>query len=257
VTRNSTVRAVWEYETTVGIEYADSANRNYTEIVGAYKYLQGEVYLGAYHNNKKILGICDRAFSGCEGVTRFYLLDGLISIGDQAFFGCSSLTEIEIPETVVRLGAEAFLGCVSLETLTLNEGLAEIGEGAFKDCSSLTEIEIPATVGRIGADAFSGCESLQTVVLNKGITEIDARAFSGCVSLKSLILPESIEVIGDRAFEGCEGLVVKTPLSEEDAPEGFAVGWDTDVRVEWDALIEPPSETDEDGGTDESSDPES
>ena len=194
VTKSTTVRAVWEYETTVGIEYADSSDKNYTEIVGAYKYLQGEVYLGAFHSNKKILGICDEAFMGCEDVTRFYLLDGLISIGDRAFADCLSLTDIEIPETVVRLGAEAFLGCVSLETLTLNEGLAEIGARAFAGCSSLTEIVIPSSVKRIAAEAFLGCE----------------------------------------------GLTVKMSVTEEDAPEGFELGWDNGVTVEWETASELP-----------------
>ena len=164
VTKNVTVKAVWEYNTTAGIIYSESENQNYTEIEGAYKYLQGEVYLGAYYDKKQVLGICDGAFSDCTGITKVYLLDGLLQIGAEAFSGCTSLTEIEIPETVVRLGDGVFRGCESLETLILNEGLKEIGAGAFEGCASLEKIIIPSTVISIDEGAFRDCESLKTVV---------------------------------------------------------------------------------------------
>ncbi len=160
ITRNLVIEAVWEYETTAGITYSDSENQNFVEIEKAYEFLTGDVYLGAYYNDKKVLGIRDGAFKNCRGVTRVYLLDGLTKIGDNAFEKCVSLTEIEIPETVVRVGAYAFVNCSDLEKLTLNEGLWEIGEFAFAGCTSLTEVILPESVISIGANAFAGCEDL-------------------------------------------------------------------------------------------------
>ena len=160
VTRDIVVEAVWEYETTAGIIYTDSENQNFTEIAGSYPYLHGEVYLGAYFNEKKVLGILDGAFSNQTGITKIYLLNGLISIGNEAFSGCGALTEIEIPETVTVIGKYAFRDCYSIEKITLHEGLLTIGARAFEDCGALAEVFIPESVTTIEAYAFAGCDNL-------------------------------------------------------------------------------------------------
>lgn len=160
ITRDIVIEAIWEYETTPGIVYADSENQNYTEITGAYKYIKGDVYIGSSHGDKKVLGIKAAAFAECVDITKVYLLDGLLTIEEKAFYGCTSLEEIEIPETVSRLGNNAFWGCESLETLVLNEGLREIGESAFEGCSSLKELTLPESVTKIGKNAFLGCDGL-------------------------------------------------------------------------------------------------
>lgn len=160
ITKDMVIEAVWEYETTAGIIYTDSENQNFTEIAGAYKYLRGEVYLGAYYEEKKVLGILPNAFSDCFGITKIYLLDGLITIGKEAFSGCVALEEIEIPETVTHIGKGAFTGCTSLETVVFNEGLLGIGDNAFNGCTSLTEILLPESLVVIEADAFRGCHGL-------------------------------------------------------------------------------------------------
>ncbi len=160
ITRDIVIEAVWEYETTAGIIYADSENQNFTEIVGAFPHLRGAVYLGAYYDEKKVLGIRDGVFANQTEITRVYLLDGLYSIGANAFANCTKLTEIEIPETVIYLGDGAFRGCTALETLTLNEGLLTISAGAFKGCTSLTEVLLPESLTTIEAGAFADCENL-------------------------------------------------------------------------------------------------
>lgn len=160
VMHDVTVEAIWEYETTPGIIYSESENSNYTEIVGAYKYINGDVYIGAYHGGKKLLGIREGAFSGCVDITKVYLLDGLITVEERAFENCTGLVEITVPETVTRIGENAFSGCEKLEKLVLNEGLREIGAGAFAGCASLREVVIPASVTKIDETAFEDCENL-------------------------------------------------------------------------------------------------
>lgn len=173
ITRDITIKAIWEYETTAGIIYTESENQNFTEISGSYPHLYGEVYLGAYYNEKKVLGILDNAFAHRTGITKVYLLDGLISIGAGAFEGCTSLEEIEIPETVTRIEANAFRDCKALETLVLNEGLLEIGAGAFAGCENLKEVILPDSVTYINTDAFAGCYNL---VIRTRIAEKDKPA---------------------------------------------------------------------------------
>ena len=160
ITRDIVIKAVWEYETTAGIIYTENENQNFTEISGSYPHLRGEVYLDAYFNEKKVLGILDNAFSNQTQITKVYLLDGILAIGNEAFSGCTALTEIEIPETVMRVGANAFRGCESLELLVLQDGILEIGEHAFDGCIKLTEVFIPESITTIEANAFAGCTDL-------------------------------------------------------------------------------------------------
>ena len=160
ITKDVVIKAIWEYETTAGIVYTNGENQNFVEIERAYEFLRGEVYLGAYFNEKKVLGILEGAFRNCRGITKVYLLDGLIKIERSAFENCTALAEIEIPETVTHVGKYAFKNCSSLESLTLNEGLLGIGESAFDGCTQLTEVILPESVTTIEAGAFSGCENL-------------------------------------------------------------------------------------------------
>ena len=154
VTRDVTVRAIWEYVTSPGIEYSDSTNMNYCEIVGSFAELHGEIYVGAYHDNKIVLGIVDGAFKDRKGITAMHLLDGIISIGAHSFEGCEKLASIDIPATTKVIGENAFAGCKSLKSITLPEGLERIEAGAFSGCEALEEIIIPRSVVYIGEGAF-------------------------------------------------------------------------------------------------------
>lgn len=154
VTGDITVRAIWEYETSYGVEYEVKEDTNYCEIVGCFSDVQGDVYIGAYYNGKKVLGIKDGAFKDCTGITAVYLLDGILTIGDEAFAGCTSLETIEFPETLVRLGKDAFKGCKSLKEVTLPQSLQTIGDGAFSGCGALGEITLPKSLEKLGVGVF-------------------------------------------------------------------------------------------------------
>lgn len=154
VTRDLVIKAIWEYETTEGIEYSDSENKNYCEIVGCYKELSGVVYIGAYYNDKKVLGIREGAFANCENITQVYLLDGILAIEEGAFAGCTMLESIELPASLVTLGENAFNGCESLKEIKLPAKLKNLGAGAFADCTALEEVLLPTSLVKIGAGAF-------------------------------------------------------------------------------------------------------
>ena len=194
ITKDMVIEAVWEYETTKGIIYATGEHQNYAEIIGAYKYLTGDVYLGAYYGEKKILGIRESAFADCSQISRVYLLEGLIYIGGSAFSGCTSLAEIEIPETVTHLGADAFAGCTSLEKIVLHEGLIEIGARAFENCTALKEIVLPASLMKIGANAFAGCENLTITVTHTEGKEYDGWK-GGWEGDAEVVAPEGVTVV--------------------------------------------------------------
>ena len=193
ITRDIVIEAVWEWQTSIGFDYAASENSNYCEIIGCFKDLVGDVYVGVYYDGKKVLGIRDNAFRDCDGITYIHMLDGILSIGNGVFADCDALVSVELPGT-----------------------LAKLGNSAFMDCDSLTEIVMPDDLTVLGEAAFSGCTSLEKVVISKGLTYIPERAFEGCTSLKEIVIPSSVKTIAKSAFEGCTSLEKITFEVEEE-----------------------------------------
>ena len=267
ITRDVTLKAIWEYETTPGIEYYFPEHTNYCEISGSFSEIQGEVYIGAYYNDRQVLGIQTGAFKDRTGITAVHLLDGIIAIEDEAFMGCTGLEVIEIPSTVVRIGENAFKNCenlkeiilpeslytiedgafencLSLEKITFSEGLKKIGSNAFRGCESLTDVSLPESLEKIGASAFFDCKSIATLTLSEGIKSIGYFAFSGCATLSEVVIPASLEKIGTGVFNTPD-MVIKLYCSEDAIPEGFAVGWYVEgIRLEFD-FVPPENEIDE------------
>lgn len=223
VTRDLTLKAIWEYETTPGILYTESENANYCEIAGSYTDLRGDVYIGAYHDEKKVLGIKESAFANRTGITGMYLLDGIIHIEKDAFKGCTGMLTVDIPSTTIRIGESAFAGCVALTDLTLPEGLEEIGPYAFFGCASLERIVIPDSVKVIHTGAFAGCTSLTEVVIPEGVEIIESGAFDNATTLFNI----SIEI--------------------ENAPDTWEDGWHAKgATLVWGYVEELPEADDAD-----------
>ena len=285
VTKDIVVKAVWEWETSTGFEYAPNEDTDYAEIVGAYEYLVGDVYVPAYHNDKIILGIQDTkpvregneivkddngvekrlgAFYNRDLITNVYMLDGMVYIGEYAFAECDKLLTVQLPDTVKMFGEGIFKNCVSLETIILPEGLESIPKYAFAGCTSLKEIVIPSSVKSIGYGAFEGCESLEKitfetedvkeldeetdeekVVGKKGLEILADNVFSGCTALTEIKLPETVKVISQYTFGGTTELTVYLTFAEAEVHEGFAEEWYTDVTVVW-GYVEPKAESESD-----------
>lgn len=197
ITRDIVIEAVWEWQTSIGFDYATSENSNYCEITGCFKDLVGDVYVGVYYDKKKVLGIRDDAFRNCDGITYIHMLDGILSIGNNVFSDSDALVSVELPGTLAKLGDEAFSNCTSLKTITLPDTLTSLGEAVFY-----------------------GCTSLESVVLPDGLAYIPARAFEGCTSLKEIVIPASVKVISESAFEGCTSLEKITFEVEEEIIPG-------------------------------------
>ena len=228
ITHNIEIKAIWEYETTPGIVYNEIEGATYTEIVSCYEYLSGKVYIGAYHNDLKVLAITDSAFEGRSKITDLYLLDGILKIGKRAFANCTEMVSIDLPDTTLKIENEAFYGCSSLESIKLPENIEELGAKAFMGCSSLTEVLIPSTIKKIDESAFEGCANLRSVVFyeveddkykfddepekpDKNVSDapslvIGTSAFQNCTALESINLPETLHTLQTYAFSGCTSL---------------------------------------------------
>lgn len=258
ITRDIVIKAVWEWQTSIGFDFVSGDDSNYCEITGCFRDLTGDVYVGVYHDQKKVLGIRDEAFRDRDGITNIHMLDGILSIGESVFRDCDSLISVELPGTLTKLGKYAFMDCSALERVVLPNTLAVIPEGAFAGCTSLKEIVIPAGVKVIETGAFDGCTSLEKITFEVdeyfdvegelvkaekldqkkkasddsedtryesvyvGLREICTYAFKDCPSLKEVIIPITVEVIGEYAFDNDE-LTIRTPHPEK--PEGWAENW--------------------------------
>ena len=195
ITRDIVITAVWEWETSIGFDYAASENSNYCEITGCFKDLVGDVYVGVYYDEKKVLGIRDEAFADCDGITYIHMLDGILSIGKGVFMDCDALVSVELPGTLAKLGDNAFAGCDSLTTIALPDELTTLGTGVFSGCTSLTKVVIPDSLTYIPARAFEGCTSLREIVIPSSVKVIDESAFDGCTSLEKITFEVEEEVI--------------------------------------------------------------
>ncbi len=256
VTHDVTIKAIWEYETSPGIVYSTSIegiDANYCEIIGAYPGIAGDIYVGAYHNEKIVFGIADSAFSGCERITAIYMLDGILDIGEDAFRNCTEMTAISLPSTTRVLGAYALSGCEKLEELVLPKDLEVIGEYAFNNLKSITEVVIPEGVKVIPRGAFAGCEALAKVTLPEGLEKIEYGAFSGCEALTEIHIPESVTDIGYGAFDTPE-IKITTPFAEATKPDGWVLGFcPSDAQLVWEHIPEPeepeePEDSEPSGG---------
>ena len=191
---------------------------------------------GEYSIREGTKVVCDRAFSGCSGLTSIHIPDGVTSIGKSAFSGCSGLTSIHIPDGVTSIGKSAFSGCRGLTSIHIPDGVTSIGYRAFEKCSGLTSIHIPDGVTSIGDSAFDGCSGLTSIHLGSRVKEMGANPFGGVIcnienhspyfevedqvlytkGKKQLIaflssadhfeIPDGVTSIGNRAFFGCSGL---------------------------------------------------
>ena len=267
VTRDVTVKAIWEYETSPGIEYYVPENTNYCEIAGSYRDIQGDVYIGAYYEGRQVMGIKEGAFKDRVGVRGVYLLDGILGIADEAFSGCTSLEVIELPSTVVRIGREAFKDCTSLKEIILPKSLKYIDESAFLGCTSLEKVTFYEYEEEIEVenndkdtdktdknnkndknDKNDKNETPETVKIMKGNLEtIGENAFAGCEALTEVIIPASVKSIGKGAFD-TEDLVIKLYFTEEEIPEGFDPEWcNENVVIIYDLLnyVEPTPDEEE------------
>ena len=183
--------------------------------------------------------IANRAFSGCDELTKVIIPDGVTTIGREAFRDCRNLTSVKIPTSVTAIYMQAFAGCSSLASITIPKDLTMIGLEAFTNCGALTTIVVeegncmydsrnncnaiivsatntlirgccntilPADVEVINSYAFSACKGLTSVVIPEGVKKIDKCAFFDCPDLQRVVIPKSVTEIKEGVFMHCKSL---------------------------------------------------
>jgi hypothetical protein len=132
-------------------------------------------------------------------------------IGDKAFFGCNKLTKVNIPNGVKSIGSDAFWGCKGLTTLDIPSSMTTIGGGAFEDCAGLTSILFPKSITSVGNVIFRGCTELKYVVIEKGVKSIGIGTFYGCNKLSDVYCQSNNVVGGGDSFDNPEKKTLHVP----------------------------------------------
>ena len=196
-----------------------------------------KISIPATYEGLPILGIGDRAFYNCAGLTGITIPDSVTSIGSEAFYLCTGLTNITIPDSVTFIDYWTFGFCTSLTSIMIPDSVRTIEWGGFYHCTGLTSITIPDSVTYISNIAFAGCTGLASITVDEdnpqyhsvnncliesatntlllgcktsmipnGVTSIGDHAFRNCEGLTSIMIPDSVTSVGVDAFRNCEGL---------------------------------------------------
>ena len=133
----------------------------------------------------------------------------VVGVGERAFSGCSQLTGIMLPSTMTDIGAYAFYQSGLRGIVTIPEGIVSIGKSAFYGCNSITEVRFNAVAcesmgGSRSTTAFGGCRSLTKVTFGQHVRFIPDYAFVGMDLLRmEWAMPKDLEAVGDYAFAYC------------------------------------------------------
>ena len=199
-----------------------------------------------------VIGIGEKAFYNCSGVTSIIIPSSITYIKENAFYNCSGLTAVHIssiakwcnidfhantnnplyyaknlylngrlvedmviPAETEKIEYAAFFNCTCLKSVTIENGVKNIVGFTFMNCSSLESIVIPNSITNIGVATFANCPNLTSIDMPDGITNIAQNTFQNCTSLVSIEIPRDIKQIGWGAFLGCNKLSDVYCLSKE------------------------------------------
>ena len=131
-----------------------------------------------------------------------------MGIGEKAFYNCTGLTSITIPNSVTSIGDRAFYGCSGLTSVVWNaKNVADFSSSDaapfYKIRSSITSFTFGNSVQHIPAYLCYGMSNLTSITIPNSVTSIGSAAFYNCCMLTSITIPNSVTSIGSEAFRFC------------------------------------------------------
>jgi hypothetical protein len=219
ITRNVTVRAMWDAPTHTNDYDSACGDFTFTNITELKKYNGAAADLVLPNIISKIH---PTAFAGNTSLVNLQIGTPNIAIPDRFFANHPSLKTVVFAGGATEVGEEAFLNCFNLKTVHFENTRANggdymnfsIGVEAFRNCTNLTNvttnINYVTRITNVGTFAFRDCSSLLNlnnfliggVTSLTGFLEIGAQAFAGCVSFVEIEIHGRNVNIGSRAFDG-------------------------------------------------------
>jgi len=126
-----------------GVEWTFVIKDGLASIVAIPSSTEGAVNIPTTLGGRQVVGVCDRAFSGCISLTDVMVPSCVARIGREAFSDCSGLLSLKMDGGLEFLDKTLLAGCSSLETLLLPESVKRIEIGALDDCLSLRSVSLP------------------------------------------------------------------------------------------------------------------
>ena len=184
--------------------------------------------------NKNVKKIGYRAFSGCKGLIKLTISDGVEEIGESSFYGCYHLTSVTLPQSIKLIETDAFGQCLRLVEIcnksNLNITIGGKDNGAigyfaknvyassedsklfidengfvkYKDgdvvslidyVGTETQLVLPDDITEIASLAFWNNKEIIAVVAGNNVTRIGVSVFDGCSALEKVELPDNIQKI--------------------------------------------------------------
>ncbi|MBR4726342.1 MAG: InlB B-repeat-containing protein [Clostridia bacterium] len=136
----------------------------------------GALELPAEIDGYPVVAIGENAFSGCTGLARVTVPDGVAQIGAGAFAGCTGLARITLPESVTEIAPQAFDGCSALQTvyytgtqdswsaLTVGEGNDALTSAALRFGTPVYALTYDANGGSVSPSGARVTEGEQVVL---------------------------------------------------------------------------------------------
>ncbi len=155
--------------------------------------------------------IAAQAFAWCRNLESI-VLDGAVEIKDRAFIGCDKLSKVKFGSALEAIGEKAFAHCPAVTEAQFPDSLELLGSGAFEGCRNLRSVSLSDNVRVIENGTFYGCTSLQKVSLPENLEYIDEYAFAYCISIADMNIP-SKTVINCEAFFESENICLGDKVS--------------------------------------------
>lgn len=183
--------------------------------------------------------IVDNYINKYQGVTLPNEVDNLpvVGVDERAFSGCKFITSLSVPSNCKVFNYYSFENCTNLKTIKLADGVQKLNACAF-DGTQVESIYLPKTVDNV--DALKSMMFLKSITVAKdstnytsengilfskdkkklvrypacgaktytipnGVVTINSSAFSSSY-IEKVNLPNTIKTIGTNAFKNCERL---------------------------------------------------
>lgn len=139
--------------------------------------------------------INSKAFGNFESsnleVRNLVIPEGVTNIVEKAFNGCEHLTKITLPGTLINIDTNMFNNCINLNTITLSEGI--VSANLLSNMQYVTQVNYPSTLKNVENFYYSGSE----IIIPEGIETLGQTVLGTAENDKvtKIVFPQSVKAL--------------------------------------------------------------